>query len=303
MTSVRSAVNGGVEGAPQSNSAPTDGAVPVSRPVTLRTITRWAKGGVKFPCLTCYDATTARWLQQAGIPVLLAGDSAGEVILGYPTTIHVPLDFLVTITAAVKRGAPNCLVMADMPFMSYQVDDAEAMRNAARFMTEGMADCVKLEVDRSFAPLVEKMTRAGIPVVAHIGFRPQTTKLRGGSSIAGKTASDAAHVVADAVALEAAGATMLLLEASPEEVAAKVVEKTSIPLIGCGAGQACHGQIVVLQDILGLSPRQPAFAPPLCALGDQLIAAAGRWAEMVRTSALGRHPYVMDPGEAERFGP
>lgn len=276
-------------------------AAPVTRPVTMRTIGRWVRSGVKFPCLTCYDATTARWLQQAGIPVLLVGDSAAEVILGHPSTLHAGLDFMVTLTAAVKRGGPNCMVMGDMPFMSYQVSESEALRNAARFMTEGTADCVKLELNRSQASLVEKLANAGIPVVAHLGFRPQTTKLYGGGVIAGKTAAEASVIVADAVTLANAGASMLLIEASPEEVAAKIVEKTSIPLIGCGAGPACHGQIVVLQDILGLTPRQPAFATPLCALGDQLMEAAGRWADKVRTSSLGRHPYVMDEGESARF--
>ena len=154
-----------------------------------------------FACLTCYDATTARWLERAGVPVLLVGDTAAEMILGFPNTLHAPLDFLILLTAAVKRGAPRTLVMADMPFMSYQVSDSEGVRNAGRFMTEGMCDAVKLEVDASFAPLVQLMTRAGVPVVAHIGSRPQHAKQIGGYIAAGKTAESALKILDDADAM------------------------------------------------------------------------------------------------------
>ena len=169
----------------------TPGMADAPTNLTLRDLGRMAKSGAKFSCLTCYDATTARWLEKSGVEVLLVGDTAAEMILGYSSTINAPLDFMVTITAAVKRGAPSRIVMADMPFMSYQADDAEAIRNAGRFMTEGNADCVKLELDRSFAPLVEKLARAGIPVVAHIGSRPQQAKMKGGYTSAGRSAESA----------------------------------------------------------------------------------------------------------------
>ncbi len=276
-------------------------APPPQRPVTLRTIRKCVEQGEKFACLTCYDATTARWLERAGVPVLLVGDTAAEMILGMPGTIHAPLDFLITLTAAVKRGAPRTLVMADMPFMSYQADEAEGIRNAGRFLTEGMADAVKVEVDRSYAPLVDKMARAGIPVVAHIGSRPQLSKRGGGYRAMGRTAEEAHRLVDDAVALAAAGATMLLIEAAPNEVSRRIVERTTIPVIGCGAGPACHGQIVVLQDLLGLTDWQPAFAKPIVQLGDQVAAAAGRWIAMVATSQLGEHPYQMPAAEAGKF--
>jgi len=273
----------------------------IPRPVTVRTIARFVERGEKFACLTCYDATTARWLERAGVPVLLVGDTAAEVILGYPSTIFMPLDVLIALTAAVKRGAPNTLVMADMPFMSYQADEAEALRNAGRFMTEGLADTVKIEVDRTFAPLVEKMARAGVPVVAHIGARPQQSKLRGGYGSVGRTAEEARRLVADAVTLEKAGATMLLVEATPDEVAQQIVAKTHIPVIGCGAGTACHGQVVVLQDLLGLSDWQPSFARPIAWLGEPLLAAARQWIGMVRESRLGEHPYHMSEQERKDF--
>src|SRR5262249_51454674 len=148
--------------------------------------------------------------------------------------------FLLTITAGVRRGAPKCLVMGDMPFMSYQADDAEGVRNAGRFIVEGSADCVKLEVDRSFAPLVRKMTRAGIPVVAHIGSRPQHARLHGGYYAAGKTAEAARALLDDAAAMEDAGAVMLLVEAAPQEVTELIVAQSRVPVIGCGAGPSCH---------------------------------------------------------------
>ena len=282
-------------------SAETPPQMPARKPVTLRTLLRFVERGKKFACLTCYDATTARWLERSGIPVLLVGDTAAEMILGLPGTIHAPLDFLITLTAAVKRGAPNTFVMADMPFMSYQADEAEGVRNAGRFMTEGLADSVKLEVDRSFAPLVKKMARAGIPVVAHIGCKPQQVKRSGGYAAAGRTATDAQELVATAVAMEQAGAAMLLIEAVPNEVSRRIVERTAIPVIGCGAGTSCHGQVVVLQDLLGLTSWQPSFARPIAHLGADLIHAAQRWIEKVRESDLGEHPYSMAEGEAAKL--
>ncbi len=254
-----------------------------------------------FVCLTCYDATTARWLDRAGIEVLLVGDTAAEVILGHPATIHAPLDFMVEITAAVKRGAPRRVVMADMPFLSYQCEPFDAIRNAGRFLTHGAADCVKLEVDRSFAPLVESMSRAGIPVVAHVGSRPQQAKMRGGYFSAGRTAEDAIRVVADASAMEAAGASMLLVEACPPEVTQVIVDRATIPVIGCGAGPGCHGQVVVLQDLLGLSDWQPAFAPPLAAVGPAIAAGAAAFAELVRAGRTAGSTYRMDASEQEKL--
>jgi 3-methyl-2-oxobutanoate hydroxymethyltransferase len=272
-----------------------------SKPITLKTIRRFVERDEKFACLTCYDATTARWLQRAGVPVLLTGDTAAEMILGYPSTIHAPLDFLLTLTAAVKRGAPRTYVMGDMPFMSYQADDAEGLRNAGRFLTDGMADSVKVEVDRSFVGLVEKMARAGIPVVAHIGARPQQCKRQGGYGSVGRTAAEARSLVADAAAMEDAGACMLLIEAAPDEISQRIVEKTTVPVIGCGAGSSCHGQIVVLHDLLGLTDWQPGFAKPIAQFGEQVIAAATRWNRMVRESELGEHPYRMSEGELDKL--
>lgn len=296
---------GGADGqpadAPPYGSAGPQSDAPRRKAVTLRTIQQMISRGEPFASLTCYDATTARWLERAGVPLLLVGDSAAEVVLGYGGTVHAPLEFMITITAAVKRGAPKTLVMADMPFMSYQADDGEALRNAGRFMTEGQADLVKLEVDGRFTGLIEKMARAGVPVCAHIGLKPQHVKLQGGYRMAGKTAEAARALVAEAVRMQDAGATMLLLEAMPAEVSARIVEKTEIPVIGCGAGPACHGQIVVLQDLLGMTDRQPSFAQPMASLGEQIRSTAARWVEQVRHRDLGEHPYRMPDEELGRF--
>jgi len=165
-----------------------------ARPVTLRTLRRMAERGEPFACLTCYDATTAHWLKRAGVHLMLVGDTAAEVVLGYDSTIHMPLNIAVALTAAVKRGAPSTVVMGDMPFMSYHTDEDDAVRNAARFLTEGRADLVKLEADASFAPLVAKMARAGIPVCGHVGAKPQHAALTAGYAAAGRTHAPAAKL-------------------------------------------------------------------------------------------------------------
>lgn len=270
-------------------------------PVTLKTLRRMASRGEKFACLACYDATTARWLERGGVHLLLAGDSASQVVLGFDRTIDVPLDFLVHITAALKRGAPRALVMADMPFMSYHASAEDAMRNAARFMREGLADVVKLEVDETFAPLVDRLTRAGVPVCAHVGFRPQTTAVLGGPTAQGRTADAAEQIVRDAVAMEEAGAVLVLVEAVPPEVTERVVAAVSVPVIGIGAGTACHGQILVVNDLLGLTDRPPRFAEAVDGIGERIRAAGAEWAERVRTDRIGGTRYTMrdadDPQE------
>lgn len=275
----------------------------VSAGFTLSSLSRKAlePGAVPFACLTCYDATTARWLARSGVPLLLVGDTAAEVVLGLPRTLDMPLEVLVALTAAVKRGAPGCVVMADMPFMSYQADDAEGVRNAGRFVREGLADIVKLEVDASFAPLVSKMTRAGIPVCAHVGSKPQHAALTSGYTSAGRTAEDALRIVDDAVGLERAGARMILVEAVPPEVARRVVESTGVPVIGIGAGPACHGQIIVLHDLLGLSDHPPRFAKPIASMGEALREAGTEWVRRVAARDLGGTAYTFRAGEEEKL--
>ena len=272
-----------------------------ARPVTMRDLRHRAKAGTKFGMLTCYDATTARWLYRGGLDVMLVGDTAGHVILGHDDTIHAPLEFMLMLTAAVKRGAPGAFVMGDMPFMSYHADDAEAVRNAGRFMVEGRADAVKLEVDERFVSLVGKLDRASIPVVAHIGWRPQRTPRTGVPVVAGRTPRKIKEMVDLAKRLVDAGAAMLLIEQATAEASEAVIDAVGdvsaggVPIIGCGAGPACHGHVVVLQDWLGMTDWQPSFASPGANGGKALQDMARRWVDLV---ASGRYladggPYAM----------
>jgi len=289
-----------------STSPPTHDVIGTSEPrapepVTLKTLNRMKRLGEKFACLAAYDATTARWLQRAGVHVLLAGDSAAQVVLGHDRTIDMPLDFAIQITAAIKRGARQTLIMADMPFMSYHTSLESAMNNAARFMTEGMADVIKLESDETFAPLIDRLTRSGVPICAHVGCRPQTSSVTGGPVAAGRTAESLNQVVQDAVTLEQAGAVMLLIEAVPEEVTKAVMDATSVPVIGIGAGTACDGQILVVNDLLGLTDFPPRFAEPVDEFGSRLQAAGSEWVKRVREGTIGGQAYSMRSGEREKL--
>ncbi len=267
------------------------------RPTTMRDLRRRVRDGVKIPMLTCYDATTARWLYRGGLDVMLVGDTAGSMMLGFDDTIHAPLDYMVTITAAVKRGAPRAFVMADMPFMSYQADDVEAIKNAGRFMTAGQADAVKIEVDERFLPLVKKLDRAAIPVVAHIGWRPQRTPRTGVPLVAGRTRAKIDEMVDLAKKLVDAGAAMLLIEQATAEAAHAVIAAVpdGLPVFGCGAGPDCHGHVVVLHDWLGMTDWQPSFAPPTAPGGQHLQNLAEKWVKLVQSGAYlkGGGPYAM----------
>ena len=260
------------------------------RKVTLRDWRKWSAARKPFAMLTCYDATTARWLVRAGVNAILVGDTAAQLILGHDSTLPAKMPFMLEITAAVRRGAPRALLMADMPFGSYQESEAQAVRNAVAFMQDAGADCVKLEVDGSHATLVEKLSQSGIPVVAHIGSRPQQVRVDGGYKAAGREAHEADVLVDTAQLMIAMGASVLLVEAVPDEVSQRIVAKARhprtgerIPVIGCGAGPACDGHVVVLHDMLGLSDWQPPFAPPIATLGQSIQNAASDWCKQVET--------------------
>lgn len=274
-------------------SDPTSPKAPA--PTTLRTLAQMARAGRPFACMTCYDAATARWLARGGLHVLLVGDTAAEMVLGFKRTIDMPLDVLLALTAGVKRGAPGVVVMGDMPFMSYQAGESEAIINAGRFLTEGLADIVKLEADASFAPLITRMVRAGVPICGHVGSKPQQAALTGGYGAAGRTKADADRVVDDAVALEQAGCSLLLVEAVPPEVTDRILAKTSVPLIGIGAGTACHGQVIVFQDVMGMTDHPPRFVDPVAALGPAVQTAAAAWVSRVAERSIGGKSYTMLP--------
>jgi len=257
--------------------------------------------GEPFACLACYDATTARWLSRGGVHVLLAGDSAAQVVLGHESTVHMPIDFAIQITAALKRGAPSSLIMADMPFMSYHTSVETAMINASRFMIEGNADVVKFETDETFAPLIDRLTRAGVAVCAHVGCKPQTSSITGGPVAAGRTAKGLEQVVQDAIALEQAGAVVLLIEAVPEEVTQAVMRQVKVPVIGIGAGTSCDGQILVVNDLLGMTDEPPRFAESVDTFGPRLQQAGKVWVERVRSGSIGGQVYSMRAGEKEKL--
>ncbi len=265
--------------------------------VTLKALRAMASSGSKIAVLTCYDALTAHLLWRGGMRVLLVGDSAAMVLLGHESSLPIELDFLLTLTSAVRRGAPDAFVMGDMPFGSYQCSDDEAMRAAVKLLKAG-ADAVKLEVGESDLPLVKRMADAGVPVVAHIGWRPQQAKLAGVRTavVAGKTENEVAALVKLAQSMEKAGAVMLLIEQCTAEVSAAVVKSVSIPVIGCGAGPACHGHVVVLQDLLGMTDRHPSFVKPVAQLGQAITDAATAWARLVESGKYlaSDHPYHMN---------
>jgi len=240
--------------------------------------------GTKVPVLTCYDYTTARLMHAAGVRAILVGDSAANVILGHDTTLPVSIDFMTDLTAGVRRGAPGALVMADMPFGSYGASDEQGATNAFRMVQLSGCDCVKMETTPGHASLVSRLADSGVAVMAHIGLRPQSVGLLGGYKAQGRTPADADAIVDLAVRMEKAGASALLVEAVPDEVGAAVVASTSIPVIGCGAGPACHGYVVVLQDLLGLTDPSPRFVPDYGdAVKKALTGVFARWVDEVKS--------------------
>jgi len=239
--------------------------------------------GERIVMLTAYDATMTRLFDRAGMDLLLVGDSLGNVILGLDTTIPVTLDEIIHHTRAVTRAASRALVVADMPFLTYQVTAEEAMRNAARLFQEGGAAAVKLEGGRAVAETVRRITAAGLPVMGHIGLTPQHVHRLGGMRQQARNDEAAQELIADALALEDAGAFAIVLEAIPDAVAEEVTSRLKIPTIGIGAGPHCDGQVLVSYDALGLFD---AFVPPFvkqyAQLGELIMDAAKNYANDVR---------------------
>lgn len=256
---------------------------------------REAKGVQKLPCLTAYDFTTARIMDEAGIPLILVGDSLGNTMLGYANTLPVTLDQMVHHTAAVARAATHALVVADMPFLTYQVSDEQALTNAGRLIQEGGADAVKIEGGGSRVSRVERLTDCGIPVLAHLGLTPQSVNQFGGFKVQAKQEDEARRLLDDAVALAAAGAFAVVLECIPAPLARTVSETIPIPTIGIGAGPFCDGQILVYHDMLGLIDTfKPTFAK--------------RYAELAATMRHAFATYTLEVGDgtfpsiAQSFG-
>jgi 3-methyl-2-oxobutanoate hydroxymethyltransferase len=254
--------------------------------------------------VTAYDAPGGRLADAAGADIILVGDSAAMVVLGHDSTVPATVDEMLVLTRAVTRGARRPLVVADMPFGSFQVSDEEAVANAVRFVKEAGADAVKLEGAGPTLSRVHSLVGAGIPVMAHIGLTPQSATMLGGFKAQGRTADKARRLLEDAHALEAAGAFSLVLEAVPAPVAARITEELRIPTIGIGAGVDCDGQVLVWHDLLGLyEGRAPRFVKQYADLAGEIRRALEAYAEDVRTRRFPeeQHTYAMPEEELARF--
>jgi 3-methyl-2-oxobutanoate hydroxymethyltransferase len=257
--------------------------------------------GEKIVMLTAYDYSTARLADDAGIPLLLVGDSLGRVMLGYDSEVRVTMDDMLHHTKAVSRGAQRALVIGDMPFMSYTVNPDEAMRNAARFLQEGGARAVKVE-GAAVAPTIERIVAAGIPVMGHLGLTPQSINVIGGHKIQGKTHEAAEKILRDALALERAGCFAIVLETVPTPLAGLVSRKLSIPTIGIGAGPLCDGQVQVVHDILGWYPDfMPKHARKYTDMGAALTTAFQQYMSDVESGVFPaeENSFPMDESELE----
>ena len=260
---------------------------------------RESKGQEKLVMLTAYDYSTARVMDMAGVDALLVGDSLGMVMLGYPDTLSVTVDDMVRHCAAVARGAQKALVVCDMPYMSYHVSVEDTVRNAARLMIEGRAQAVKLEGGAEFATEVRALTRASIPVMGHLGLTPQSVNAFGGFKVQGKTMAAAQKLLDDARALQDAGAFALVLECVPAPLAERVTQALAIPVIGIGAGVGCDGQVLVWQDMTGMTlSHLPRFVKRFGEVGASLRSAVEAYAREVRAGAFPTddHGYPLPEG-------
>jgi len=259
----------------------------VDRPtVTVETLRRMKAAGERITCLTAYDASFARVLDEAGVDVLLVGDSLGMLIGGHATTVPVTMDEMVYHGRAVARGCRRALLLVDMPFMSYATPE-QALRNAARLMQEGGAQAVKLEGGRTQAETVRQLAARGIPVCAHLGLQPQSVHKLGGYRVQGRAPEAARAMLEDARTLEAAGADLMVLECVPSALAREITAALAIPVIGIGAGPGCDGQVLVLYDALGITPgRVPRFARNFLTDGRDVRGAVQAYVEAVRTGTF-----------------
>jgi 3-methyl-2-oxobutanoate hydroxymethyltransferase len=260
--------------------------------------------GAKLVMVTAYDHPGAKLADAAGVDLILVGDSAADNVLGYDSTVPVTVDELLVLVRAVARGAERPLVIADMPFGSFQVSNESAVANAVRFVKEAGADAVKVEGAGPTLERVQALVGAGIPVMGHIGLTPQSATMLGGFKAQGRTAAKARKLHADARALEAAGCFAVVLEAVPAAVAARISETLTVPTIGIGAGPDCDGQVLVWHDLLGLSDRRPArFVKRYAEIGGQIQAALEAYAADVRTGAFPaeEHTYSIPDDELALF--
>ena len=272
--------------------------------LSLTELAERKRQGEKLVMVTAYEHPGARLADAAGVDLILVGDSAADNVLGYSSTVPVTVDELLVLVRAVARGAERALVIADMPFGSFQVSDQDALENAVRFVKDGGADAVKLEGAGPSLSRVQAIVGAGIPVMGHIGLTPQTATMLGGFKAQGRTAAKARRLLADARALEAAGCFAVVLEAVPAAVAERITSALTIPTIGIGAGPRCDGQVLVWHDLLGISDRRPArFVKRYTDIGAQITRALETYAGEVRSGVFpaAEHTYTIPEDELELF--
>jgi len=262
---------------------------------TVLDVQRFKDEGRRFAMVTAYDYTMAKLLDQAGVPLLLVGDSLGMVMLGHPTTLPVTLDEMLHHARAVTRGATNALVVGDMPFGTYHVSEEQAIESAGRFLKEAAVNAVKLEGGGRTAEITHRLTGMGIPVMAHLGLTPQFVNQFGGFKVQGKSPEAAGRILADAKELEEAGAFSLVLEGVPAELARRVTKALHIPTIGIGAGAGCDGQVLVLHDLLGLTTERTAkFVKKYANLGEDVKQAVTQFMHEVEEGSF--------PGPEHSYG-
>lgn len=262
---------------------------------TVATLKKKKLAGEKVTMLTAYDYSTAKLMDNAGIEMLLVGDSLGNVILGYENTLSVTMEDMIHHTSAVARGAENAMVVADMPFMSYQTSVYDAVVNAGRLIKEGHAHAVKLEGGKSVCPQIRAITEASIPVVAHIGLTPQSVNAFGGFKVQGKDAENAERLIEEAKAVQEAGAFAVVMECVPAKLAEYITSQVSITTIGIGAGAGCDGQVLVYQDMLGMfSDYKPKFVKKFADVGSIMTQAFSDYIKEVKDGTF--------PAEEHTFG-
>ena len=263
--------------------------------VSVKDLQAYKREGRRFAMLTAYDYTTARILDEAGVPVILVGDSLGMTMLGYQDTLAVTVDEMLHHTRAVRRGVTNALLIGDMPFMSYHASLEDGIRNAGRFLQEGGANAVKLEGAGRVVELTKALTEMGIPVMAHLGLTPQFVNQFGGFKVQGKSEEAADRIQRDALALQRAGAFSLVLEGIPADLGRQVTRALDIPTIGIGAGVDCDAQVLVIQDMLGLSGvRVPKFVKRFADLRGEMMRAVGEYIAEVEAGSF--------PGPEHSYG-
>lgn len=260
---------------------------------TVQSLREKKQQGEKLTMLTCYDYSTAKLMDEVGVDMLLVGDSLGNVILGYEDTVSVTMEDMIHHSAAVARGTKNALVVADMPFLSYQTSVYDAVCNAGRLMKEGRVGAVKLEGGKVVCDQITAIVNASIPVVAHLGMTPQSVNTLGGFKVQGKTLETAKKLVEDAKAVEKAGAFAVVLECVPEKLATYITSLLSIPTIGIGAGKGCDGQVLVYQDMLGMFRDYcPKFAKQFANIGDQMQKAFSAYCTAVKEESFPAKEHV-----------